>query len=108
MFGLFGNKSSGTESCPRYYDIEAVSNFKNIEVLLALKKYHNIDLGSVQKLNKLLCEMRIIEKTHDGWRPTEYGRDNFSVYNDCSCRPDFWHKNIVDAIAVYCRTNGEC
>lgn len=105
MFGLFGGKSNNSESGPRYYDIEKVSNYQNFEVVAALRKYHNIDLGSVQKLNKLLCEMGIIEKIYGDWRLTEFGRDNFSVYNDCSCRPDRWHKNVVDAIASYIKTN---
>lgn len=102
MFDLFRGKSSGMSSNSQFYDIDKVNNYSNHEVLVALKKYHNIDLGSVQKLNKLLCEMGIIEKRYGEWSLTVYGRDSFSIYNDCSCRPDRWHKNIVDAIAAYC------
>ena len=99
MFGLFGKNSSVYDCGPRYYDIEEVNNYKNFEVVAALRKYHNIDLGSVRVLNNLLSEMGIIEKKYDCWYLTEYGRE----YNVSSFHPDLWHKNIVDAIAAYLR-----
>lgn len=105
MFGLFGNKSSDSDSGPRYYDIEKVNNYSNHEVVVALKKYHNIDLGSVRILNKLLCEMGIIEKSGGRWLLTEYGRVNFTGWNTRVYDPNLWHKNIVDAVAAYCREN---
>ena len=105
MFGLFGDRFSGLNSGPRYYDIEKVNKYTNREVVVALKKYHNIDLGSVRALNKLLCEMGIIEKIDGRWHLTDYGRANFTGLVGCCYDPNLWNQNIVDAVAYYCRDN---
>lgn len=100
---MFRKSSSDESSEPRCYHVEEETQYTNIEITVALKKYHNIDVGSVRQLNQILCEMGIVEKCDDRWLLTEYGRVNFTPSGFCCFNPNYWEKHIVDAVADYIR-----
>lgn len=105
MFSLFRRKPVNAMTKTQYYDLGKVNNYSNSEIVKALKQYHNIDFVSVQRLNKVLEGMGVIERSNGRWLLTEYGRVRFTELNDCVYSPTLWNKGIVDAVASYCKSN---
>lgn len=80
-------------------------NLQNDSIVGLLRKKHNIDVGSVFKLHKIMEKMGIIEKTGNGWLLTEKGRISFTGWRDKVFNPDLWHPDIVEAIAEFIKSN---
>lgn len=71
------------------------------QVIKELSNRYGITIKSVQKLNKVLQEMGILERRGDIWLTTPKGLV-YSIYNSIQViNADLWRESLVDEVATF-------
>ncbi len=77
-----------------------MSSLRKFEIINQVASKYGIGIKSVQKLNKILEEMGIIEHCGKGWLTTTKGLI-YSIYSSQTINDDLWRENITEAIVEH-------